>query len=123
MRAVLRTNWLLLVHHMLWTILIVIATDGKSVFAIKLDLLLDWMVCFEAPLFLTLILARLHAPVRLVQTVLLGGLGLYVLSRLVQTAMLMYYFAETYGRMKRAGQHQVYWYARLARLISKQHSS
>ena len=108
-RAVLRTNWLLLVHHTLWTVLIVIATDGEGVFAIKLDLMLDWMVCFEAPLFFTLILARLHAPVRLVQATLLGGLAVYVLSRLMQTAMLAYYFSETYGRMQRAGQQQVYW--------------
>ena len=50
MRAVLRPNLLLLVHHVLWVILIVIASAGRSVFAIKLDLLLDWMVCWEAAL-------------------------------------------------------------------------
>ena len=67
-------------------------------------LILDW-----AAQFLTLVLSRLHAPVRVVQTTLLCGLAVYVLSRLVQTVMLAYFFAETFGRMQRAGQLQIYW--------------
>ena len=76
---------------------------------IKLDLMLDWFVCFEAPLYLTLILSRLEAPRRVLQGVLVGAITLYMLSRLMQTIMLAYFFAATHRRMHKAGQQAVYW--------------
>lgn len=76
---------------------------------IKLDLILDWFVCFEALLYLTLILSRLRAPARPLQGVLICAVVLYTLSRLMQTVILAYFFAASYGRMKRAGQQDVYW--------------
>ena len=76
---------------------------------IKLDLMLDWFVCFEALLYLVLILNRLNAPYQDLRGVFIGAVTLYALSRVMQTIMLAYYFAATHGRMHRAGQQAVYW--------------
>ena len=35
LRAVVKTNWLLFVHHLCWVLLIVIATDARSVFSVR----------------------------------------------------------------------------------------
>ena len=35
LRAVVKTNWLLLVHHFCWVLLLVIATDARSVFSVR----------------------------------------------------------------------------------------
>ncbi|DBB11344.1 TPA: Prostaglandin G/H synthase 1 [Trebouxia sp. C0006] len=54
-RAVVKTSQLLLWHHALWFIFIFIASVKRSVFAIKLDFILDYFVCWEFALYIVLL--------------------------------------------------------------------
>ena len=89
--------------------MIVIATYSKSVFALKLDLLLDWAVVFEALLYSGLIAIRLKAHYIITKNLLLVASILYGLSRVAQTVILAYFFAGSYSRIARANEQQVYW--------------
>lgn len=108
-RSIIKFNSLLLWHHILWIIFIVIATYSKTVFAIKLDLILDWLVVFEAPLYLALIAIRLQAPWHVIQRAILFAAVVYGLSRIFQTILLAFFFAGSYQRVHRSGHDDVYW--------------
>ena len=99
-RAVIKLSQLLLWHHALWFIFIFIASVKRSVFAVKLDFILDYFVCWEFALYLVLIAYRLKAKV-FWQQVLLGFAAVtYGVSRVVQLILVIGLFVLSFDRMK-----------------------
>lgn len=106
-RSSIRTSQLLLWHHLLWFVMIFIAAFKKDVFAIKLDFILDYFVCWEFALYICLVAHRLQASLRL-QKVLLILAGLtYGVSRAVQAALLLGLFILSGERMR--AKPAIYW--------------
>ena len=108
-RSIIKYNSLLLWHHIIWVMFIIIFTYSRSVFALKLNLVLDWMVVFEALLYAGLVSIRLGAPWQVIRAVLVVASVLYWLSRIVQTVILVAFFAKSHARMVRAHDQPVYW--------------
>ena len=106
-RASVRVSQLLLWHHLLWFVMIFIAAFKKDVFAIKLDFILDYFVCWEFALYVFLVAHRLQFSLSIQKVVLtLAGIT-YGASRVVQAAIVLGLFILSGNRMK--SQPAIYW--------------
>lgn len=99
-RAVVKTSQLLLWHHALWFIFIFIASVKCSVFAIKLDFILDYFVCWEFALYIVLVAHRLKARVFWQKALLSLAAVTYSASRIAQLVSVIGLFVYSYDRMK-----------------------
>ena len=79
-RASIRVSGLLLWHHILWLVMIFIAAFKKDVFAIKLDFILDYFVCWEFALYICLVAHRLGASLKVQKLLLILAALTYGLS-------------------------------------------
>lgn len=68
-RSIIKFNSLLLWHHIIWIVFIMIASYSKTAFAVKLDLILDWFVVFEALLYAGLVVIRPKASWKVTRSV------------------------------------------------------
>eukprot|EP00878_Enallax_costatus_P011142 GHUV01011635.1.p1 GENE.GHUV01011635.1~~GHUV01011635.1.p1 ORF type:complete len:349 (+),score=35.48 GHUV01011635.1:635-1681(+) len=89
-RSVVRFSWLLLVHHQLFFLVLVSAIWTLNAPAFMMGLVLDWMACLEVPLYLALLAYRLEFPTQQACFILVSACSWYVLTRVLQTAMLVY---------------------------------
>lgn len=95
-RAVVKQNFLLLLHHTLFFILPAMLFVSGSVLVFKVGYVLDLFATYEFGLYASLILRRLRAPTKWVQFSLAGGVGVYAVTRVVQFVILSGLFLGTF---------------------------
>lgn len=109
-RAVLHINWFLFVHHLVFCTFLVLAFQSQSIFVIKVDLIVSCFATYEFLLYASLISRRVHTLLRLFRPMLVVGIGLYLLTRLVQSAMLIGLFVLSYDSMQVSSKTKaLYW--------------
>jgi len=105
-RSAVAFNRLLVLHHMAWFMLVGITFWTKSIFSSKLTVILDLFSTYEFGLFVLLFWSKLNDRRLLSVHKVLGqiGVGIFILSRFLQFALLAYFFAGSYEKMK-SGSH------------------
>jgi len=94
LRSVIKWSWLLIVHHTLYLLVICLAVWTKDIAVVGIGLVLDLFACHEAPLYVALLAYRLQWPPRLARGILRGGCVWYIITRIVQTVMLVYILVQ-----------------------------
>ncbi|WIA14482.1 hypothetical protein OEZ85_003004 [Tetradesmus obliquus] len=89
-RSVVRWSWVLFLHHSLYFVVLVVAIWSQSPCAFMIGLVLDLFACHEMPLYLVLLGYRLKWPQRTTKSLMTFALGYYTITRLLQTAMVLY---------------------------------
>lgn len=88
-RAV-KWSWVLVAHHLLFLALLTQnVIDGNPVLGV-VGVVLDLFACHEAPLYVALIAYRLRAPIGFTRGVLRFAVAWYIVTRVLQTAILGY---------------------------------
>jgi hypothetical protein len=89
-RSVVKWSWLLIVHHQLFFLIVLLALWGRNAAVAGLGLVLDLGAVHEVPLYVGLVSYRLRWPARFTRGVLRGAMVWYVLTRVLQTVILLY---------------------------------
>ncbi len=109
-RSVLRINWFLFVHHLMFCTFLVLAFQSQSLFVIKVDLIVSCFATYEFMLYAALIARRVGALRSACSVLLVTGLSFYLLTRLVQLAILIGLFVLSYEPMQASGRTiALYW--------------
>ncbi len=109
-RSVLRINWFLFVHHLMFCTFLVLAFQSRSLFVIKVDLIVSCFATYEFMLYAALIARRVQALRSAGSVLLVTGLSFYLLTRLVQLAILIGLFVLSYEPMRASGRTiALYW--------------
>lgn len=94
LRVLVRPSRVLVVHHALFFVLLAAGIWlGPSALLIKLTLVLDLGAVHEAPLYAALLAYRLSGSARLKRGLLVAALAWYAITRLAQTALLLWLLA------------------------------
>jgi len=96
-RSVIKWSWLLVVHHTLFTLVVCLALWTHDTAVVGIGIVLDLFACHEAPLYLALLAYRLQWPPRLARGILRGACVWYVITRIVQTVILVYMIVRIAG--------------------------
>ena len=99
-RAVLRINWFLLVHHLMFCTFVVLAYQAESIFVIKFNVILSCFATYEFLLYMSLVSRKVPALRSVFPALVLAGISFYFLTRLVQLALLIGLFVLSYGSMQ-----------------------
>lgn len=94
-----RKGKLLVIHHCVWFVMIILAAWFRSVFQMKLCLVLDMFVNYEFGLFLALLVRRLSDNIRLRKCGIVFGSMVFIVSRFIQAAMLIHFVSGSADRM------------------------
>jgi hypothetical protein len=106
MRSVVKWSWLLVVHHLLFFTILVLGlwSPGKALNSVNgnailvgMGIVLDLFACHEAPLYFALLAYRLQWPAKTARTILRGACVWYILTRLLQTVILVYMIVSFAG--------------------------
>jgi hypothetical protein len=95
------TGWMLLFHHTLWVVLILVAAATRSVFMVKVDLILDGFVNYEVGLFVATFLRRTGISLVWRKRSIVWGCALFAVTRVLQLLVLFYLFIGSATRMVR----------------------
>ncbi|PRW45658.1 inner membrane [Chlorella sorokiniana] len=111
LRAAVRPNPLLLLHHACSLAIIAVAFYSTTViiFVLKLGLILDCMATYEGLLFATLAARKLGARRRTTRALMAAGLGLYAATRVLQLVALIPLFVGSYGPLSGCGGLGMWW--------------
>ena len=90
LRATQQISWLLLFHHLSFFVIIVIGFWAGSFIVLAMGIVLDLFVSHEVFLYVVLLAYRLKFPVNFSLGMLWGACGWYVVTRVMQTIILMY---------------------------------
>eukprot|EP00755_Sulcionema_specki_P011359 Sspe_Gene.7610::Locus_2578_Transcript_1_1_Confidence_1.000_Length_1868::g.7610::m.7610 len=96
------TNKMLVVHHVVWSAVLFSAAYFRDIFSLKVAVILDYFSLYEFGLFFLLFFSKLHSR-NLTRSVVYFGrfaVGLFAVTRVLQFALLGYFFAESYSRMR-----------------------
>jgi hypothetical protein len=115
-RSVIRRNYFLVAHHILYFVFFMVPVIRDSVWGMKLILLLDCcIVLSELPLYLALLTHRFVVSTRKVKAVTYTCLAWSAIVRIAELVILIAYFAGTLARMRRGGELQMWgWFLALA---------
>ncbi|EOD04451.1 hypothetical protein EMIHUDRAFT_443034 [Emiliania huxleyi CCMP1516] len=94
---------MLLFHHTLWVVLIFVAAATRSVFMVKVDLILDGFVNYEFGLFVATFLRRTGASLVWRKRSIVWGCALFAVTRVLQLLVLFYLFIGSAKRMVHNG--------------------
>ena len=89
-RSVVKWSWLLVVHHLLFFTIVVMAVWSQDAAIVGIGFVLDLFACAEAPLYVGLIGYRLEWPARSTRGILRGACAWYIVTRVFQTVLLVY---------------------------------
>lgn len=89
-RSVVKWSWLLLVHHMLFFTIVVMALWTQNAAVVGIGFVLDLFACHEAPLYVALLAYRLLWQPKVARIILRSACTWYVLTRIMQTVLLVY---------------------------------
>ena len=106
----MRINRFLILHHLMFCTLTVLAFQSQSVFLLKLDIIVSVFATYEFGLYAAL-LSRKMASIRFMfEPLVFVGVGFYLLTRLVQAALLVGLFVLGYSPMRRSKKNiALYW--------------
>lgn len=99
-RAVLRINCFLLVHHLMFCTIIVLAFQAESIFIVKVGMITSCFATYEFPLYAALIARRTQLLKRCFAFLIISGLSFYLLTRIVQVVLLVGLFTLSYIPMR-----------------------
>ena len=89
---------------------LVLAFQSESLFVVKVDLIVSCFATYEFLLYASLISRRVHALQRAFRPLLIAGIGFYLLTRLIQLAMLIGLFVLSYDMMQVTSRSKaLYW--------------
>lgn len=89
-RSVVKWSWLLVVHHLLFFTIVVMAVWSQNAAIMGIGIVLDLFACHEAPLYVALLAYRLQWPAQATRGILRGACVWYIITRLMQTVLLVY---------------------------------
>jgi hypothetical protein len=103
-------NYLLLLHHMAYCVTVFVSLYYKDVFSIKFVAYLDAFITFEFGLFALMAYSKLNNRKLTPKWRLFGQFAvfLFIITRILQTIVLIYCFVLGYGRMKSYGYLDLY---------------
>lgn len=115
-RSVIRRNYFLVAHHILYYVFFMVPIIRDSVWGSKLILFLDCcIVLSELPLYLALLTHRFVVSTRKVKIVTYTCLAWSALIRAAELVVLISYFAGTLSRMRQWGELQMWgWFLALS---------
>lgn len=112
-RAVSRINVFLIIHHLMFCSLVMLAFEAKSPFVLKLDLIVSCFATYEVLLYAALIVRKTHAHTIVVKAIMAAGLGFYGFTRLLQLVLLIGLFAGGYSYQKETSKGLALWWTSL----------
>jgi hypothetical protein len=89
-RSVVKWSWLLLVHHLLFFTIVVMALWTQNAAVVGIGFVLDLFACHEAPLYVALLAYRLQWRPKVARIILRSACVWYVITRVMQTVLLVY---------------------------------
>ncbi|GAB5361088.1 hypothetical protein AAMO2058_000684600, partial [Amorphochlora amoebiformis] len=89
-RLVLFDSWMLLIHHVLYYLMVFLAAHYRSIFFMKLDIILDGFVGWEFGLFAALLARRVTDDYSIRMKIEMIGTAIFIASRFGQTFLLGY---------------------------------
>jgi hypothetical protein len=95
-RAV-KWSWVLFAHHVIFMALLAQNVAAGNPALCVIGAILDLFACHEAPLYAALVAYRLRAPTRVARGVLRSAVAWYIITRVLQTAMLAYMITHLVG--------------------------
>lgn len=97
-----KLNWMLVAHHAVYCMAVFVSLYYKDIFSAKISLLLDYMTVFEFGLFFLIAFSKLNQRVLPLAWVYFGrfAVGVFALSRVVQTVLMILIFEGSYTRMR-----------------------
>lgn len=109
-RAVLRINCFLLVHHLMFCTIIVLAFQAESIFIVKVGMITSCFATYEFPLYAALIARKTQLLKRCFGFLIISGLSFYLLTRIVQLVLLIGLFTLSYTPMRNTQRNvALYW--------------
>eukprot|EP00775_Hariotina_reticulata_P004191 gene4191-4439_t len=89
-RGVVKFSWLLIVHHTLFFAIFLMGVWSEDAPTLAISLTLDLFACHEMLLYVVLVGYRLGFPVKLSKLLVWLACSWYVLTRVMQTVVLLY---------------------------------
>ena len=117
-RAVLRINGFLLIHHLMFCTFVVLAYQAESIFVIKIDVILSCFATYEFLLYAALVARKVPALRGAFPSLLVAGISFYLLTRLVQLALLICLFVLSYGSMQATSRTKALYWVSMAMCIA-----
>ncbi len=102
-RSVLRINWFLFVHHLMFCTFLVLGFQSQSNLVVKLDVIVSCFATYKFVLYAALIARRVRALQNSYALLHITGVVFYLLTRLVQLAILIGLFVLSYEPMRASG--------------------
>jgi hypothetical protein len=90
LRGTQQVSWLLLFHHLSFFVIIVVGFWAGSYIVLAMGIVLDLFVSHEVFLYIVLLAYRLKFPVKFSLGMLWWACSWYVITRIMQTIILMY---------------------------------
>ncbi|KAK9814558.1 hypothetical protein WJX72_007844 [[Myrmecia] bisecta] len=108
-RGILKLNLLLVGHHLVWYCVLLVALVHHSILALKVGLWLQVFQAYEFGLYVALLAYRLSAPQRVFQALACAGLGIFGITRIAQTILLLAVYGGSYQRQAKQGDLATFW--------------
>ncbi len=116
-RAVSHVNVFLIVHHLMFCSLVVLAFEGESPFVLKVSVIVSCFATYEVLLYAALIARKMQAPTMVVKAIMAGGLGFYGFTRVLQLVLLIGLFAGGYSYQHETSKGTALWWTSLGMSI------
>lgn len=109
-RAVIHINYFLVLHHVMFCTVAVLAFQAESLFFLKICIITSCFATYEVLLYAALISRKVQALRRYFRCLTVLGLTLYGATRLLQTAMLISLFVFGFEPMSHTSRNSaLYW--------------
>lgn len=109
-RAVIKPNVFISLHHCLYFVFVITGVVTRSVFALKVMICLDLFAAWEFALFACLVARKLRMPDMVVRALLIIGIIFYGLTRILQAVILGSLFAYGYAPLSHTSRNRgIYW--------------
>lgn len=109
-RAVIHINYFLVLHHVMFCTLSVLAFQAENLFMVKICITTSCFATYEVLLYAALISRKVQALCRYFQCLTVLGLTLYGITRLLQTAILISLFVYGFNPMSHTSRNSaLYW--------------
>lgn len=112
-RAVLRVNYFLVVHHIIFCTLFLLAFQSQSLFMIKVDLIVSCFATYEFLLYAALLSRKTLSLQKWFKPLMVVGLSFYGFTRLIQVMLLLALFILGFGPTSHASVESALWWVGL----------
>lgn len=98
-RSVIKVNYFLLIHHAAFFVFMILEFTVQSNFVVKVCLILDYFVVWEAGLYLTNVCYRLKVNYTLLKWIMIAGTTIHGVTHFIQAMLLTAFFVGMGKRM------------------------